>query len=73
MLFVFCLLATGFTIGVVLTGILALHVYGLLRAETARIIDDHCLAFSGVTLVTYPGRSARNLPPDPERMAYHGT
>lgn len=68
-----CLLAVGFAGGVVVTGILALRVYGLLRAETARILEDHCLAVSGVTLVTYPGRSAGNLPPEPERMAYHGT
>ncbi len=49
-------LTVGFVGGVLLTAIVAFHFYGLLYAETRRIVDEHSSPFFGISLRSYEPR-----------------
>ena len=48
---IIALLLAGFVVGVALTALVALYIYGLLREEAARIVDTH-LAGIGLPAMT---------------------
>ncbi len=53
MLFATTLLLVGFVAGVLVTGLIACRVYGLLHIDAVRAIDEQSDLFGGVTLRTH--------------------